>query len=45
MQKIPEQLEIVTEVPRNASGKVLKFKLQELFSEAAPQRIGGSAAE
>jgi acyl-CoA synthetase (AMP-forming)/AMP-acid ligase II len=32
MQKIPEQLEIVPELPRNASGKVLKFKLQEEFA-------------
>jgi acyl-CoA synthetase (AMP-forming)/AMP-acid ligase II len=32
MQKIPEQLEIVAELPRNASGKVLKFKLQEEFA-------------
>jgi acyl-CoA synthetase (AMP-forming)/AMP-acid ligase II len=32
MQKIPEQLEIVAELPRNASGKVLKFKLQEQFA-------------
>ncbi len=28
-QKLPEQLEVVSELPRNASGKVLKFKLQE----------------
>jgi acyl-CoA synthetase (AMP-forming)/AMP-acid ligase II len=32
MQKIPEQLELVPELPRNASGKVLKFKLQEMFA-------------
>ena len=31
-QKIPEQLEVVAEFPRNASGKILKFKLQEMFS-------------
>ena len=29
MQKIPEQLEVVAELPRNASGKVLKYQLQE----------------
>ena len=34
MQKIPEQLEIVSELPRNASGKVLKFKLQEEFARS-----------
>ena len=28
-QKIPEQLELVTELPRNASGKVLKYQLQD----------------
>ena len=33
MQKIPEQLEIVSELPRNASGKVLKFKLQAELSQ------------
>jgi cyclohexanecarboxylate-CoA ligase len=32
MQKIPEQLEVVSEFPRNASGKILKFKLQEQFT-------------
>jgi acyl-CoA synthetase (AMP-forming)/AMP-acid ligase II len=32
MQKIPEELEIVDEFPRNASGKILKFKLQEQYS-------------
>ena len=31
-QKIPEQLEIVPDFPRNASGKILKFKLQETFA-------------
>jgi acyl-CoA synthetase (AMP-forming)/AMP-acid ligase II len=33
MQKIPEQLELVDEFPRNASGKILKFKLQEQFAQ------------
>jgi acyl-CoA synthetase (AMP-forming)/AMP-acid ligase II len=31
VQKIPEQLEIVHELPRNPSGKVLKGKLREQF--------------
>jgi acyl-CoA synthetase (AMP-forming)/AMP-acid ligase II len=32
VQKIPERLEVVAEFPRNASGKILKFKLQEQFA-------------
>ena len=32
VQKIPEQLEIVDALPRNASGKVLKYQLQETYS-------------
>ena len=32
MQKIPEQLEVVAEVPRNPSGKILKHKLREQFT-------------
>ena len=32
-QKIPEQLEIVAELPRNASGKVLKRELQQRYAE------------
>jgi len=35
MQKIPEQLEIIAELPRNPSGKVLKQKLRERFSAEA----------
>jgi acyl-CoA synthetase (AMP-forming)/AMP-acid ligase II len=31
-QKIPEQVEIVDVLPRNASGKVLKYQLQERYS-------------
>jgi len=31
-QKIPEQLELVDEVPRNPSGKILKHKLREQFA-------------
>jgi fatty-acyl-CoA synthase len=30
-QKIPEQLELVDTLPRNAAGKVLKSELQALF--------------
>jgi acyl-CoA synthetase (AMP-forming)/AMP-acid ligase II len=32
VQKTPEQLALVDELPRNASGKVLKYKLQERFA-------------
>ena len=35
VQKLPEQLEIVDAVPRNASGKILKHVLREQFSAAA----------
>jgi len=37
-QKIPEQLELVTEVPRNPSGKILKHKLRDELAakELAP---------
>ena len=31
MQKIPEQLEIVDELPRNSMGKVLKQELRSRF--------------
>jgi acyl-CoA synthetase (AMP-forming)/AMP-acid ligase II len=30
-QKIPEQLEIVPSLPRNATGKVLKHELRATF--------------
>ena len=33
-QKIPEQLEIVDALPRNATGKVLKHELRKRYSEA-----------
>jgi acyl-CoA synthetase (AMP-forming)/AMP-acid ligase II len=32
-QKWPEQLEALTDFPRNASGKVLKYRLRELYAE------------
>ena len=31
LQKIPEQLEIVDEVPRNPAGKILKGDLRERY--------------
>jgi acyl-CoA synthetase (AMP-forming)/AMP-acid ligase II len=31
VQKIPEQVETVDALPRNASGKVLKYQLQETY--------------
>ena len=30
-QKIPEQIEIVPQLPRNATGKVLKYELRKRF--------------
>jgi acyl-CoA synthetase (AMP-forming)/AMP-acid ligase II len=32
-QKTPERLELIEELPRNASGKVLKYQLKQRFSE------------
>ncbi len=32
VQKLPEQLEIVTEIPRNPSGKILKHRLRERYA-------------
>ena len=32
VQKIPEQLEIVDEIPRNPTGKILKSELRERYS-------------
>ena len=34
-QKIPEQLELLDELPRNATGKVRKDQLRERFRSAA----------
>ena len=31
LQKIPEQLELVEELPRNATGKVLKHELRQRY--------------
>jgi acyl-CoA synthetase len=36
-QKTPERLEIVSELPRNASGKVKKFELRQLLRKEAPR--------
>ena len=33
VQKIPEQIELVDEIPRNPSGKVLKNELRERFGD------------
>jgi acyl-CoA synthetase (AMP-forming)/AMP-acid ligase II len=32
-QKIPEQLELVHQLPRNATGKVLKYELRARFTK------------
>ena len=37
-QKIPEQIEVVSELPRNATGKVKKFELRARFAPAAKGR-------
>ncbi len=34
VQKLPEQLEVVVELPRNPTGKVLKHELRKQFSDA-----------
>ena len=33
IQKIPEQLEIVAEVPRNPTGKILKHELRKRYAD------------
>jgi len=37
-QKIPEQVEVLAELPRNATGKVKKFELRARFAPAAKGR-------
>jgi len=32
-QKLPEQLELVDVLPRNPTGKVVKFELRDRFSK------------
>jgi acyl-CoA synthetase (AMP-forming)/AMP-acid ligase II len=34
LQKVPEQLEIVAELPRNPTGKILKHELRERYASA-----------
>jgi acyl-CoA synthetase (AMP-forming)/AMP-acid ligase II len=34
-QKIPEQLEIVAEMPRNTTGKILKYQLRERYKHTS----------
>ncbi len=34
LQKIPEQLELLSDLPRNPSGKVLKNELRERYAPA-----------
>jgi cyclohexanecarboxylate-CoA ligase len=33
VQKIPEQLEIIDQIPRNPTGKILKHELREKYSD------------
>lgn len=35
IQKVPEQLELVAELPRNASGKILKHELRQRYQDGA----------
>jgi len=38
--KLPKRLEIVSALPRNATGKILKYQLRQTFAKA-----GGAAAQ
>ena len=38
--KLPKRLEIVAALPRNATGKILKYQLRQTFGKA-----GGAAAQ
>ena len=38
--KIPRQLEIIDEMPRNPSGKILKKELRKPYWEGVERRIG-----
>jgi acyl-CoA synthetase (AMP-forming)/AMP-acid ligase II len=42
--KVPRSVEVVDTLPRNASGKVLKFELRRDVAQAAPSPAGGSGA-
>jgi cyclohexanecarboxylate-CoA ligase len=37
IQKIPEQLEVVDALPRNATLKILKYQLRQRFVSAVPE--------
>ena len=37
LQKIPEQLELIDALPRNAAGKMQKQELRRRFGEPGPQ--------
>ncbi len=39
--KVPRQVEFIAELPRNASGKVLKKDLREPYWEGQKRRVGG----
>ena len=46
-RKLPEQLELVDALPRNPSGKIVKFELQARYRDGADRptaRAGGSRA-
>ena len=44
VQKIPEQLELTDQVPRNATGKILKHELRSRYrASPAAERSGGRA--
>lgn len=47
VQKVPEQLELVPEIPRNASGKVLKHELRRRYGDlpAPPGEARGARRE
>jgi len=38
-QKIPEQLEILSDIPRNPSGKILKHELRERYWAGEARRV------
>jgi cyclohexanecarboxylate-CoA ligase len=40
-QKIPEQLEILSDIPRNPSGKILKHELRRRYADAADAPVRG----
>ena len=36
-QKIPEQLEVVDQLPRNPTFKILKYKLRDYYNQQPPK--------